>query len=156
MNVHYLRNHKVRGHVIRLLSLERNYLVGFRVRFGAVGLGGHVVLCWGCATLLRAINEVQLCPYQPNPSIYGITLSPKRGVCGKSGVAVTSARPWSDLPKPSASQCFAILPNKCEGRFLLHKRGCFLSYNKYRLTFRQCRWPRAFVGSSGKRWLCSA
>jgi hypothetical protein len=49
---------------IRLLSSERNCLVGFRVRFGAIGFGGHVVLCWGCATLPRTVNEAQLCRHQ--------------------------------------------------------------------------------------------
>jgi hypothetical protein len=54
------------GMRIRLLSSERNCLVGFRVRFGAIGFAGHVVLCWGCATPPRAVNEAQLCPHQPH------------------------------------------------------------------------------------------
>jgi hypothetical protein len=55
------------GMPIRLLSSERYCLVGFRVRFGAIGFGGHVVLCWGCATPPRAVNEAQLCPHQSHP-----------------------------------------------------------------------------------------
>jgi hypothetical protein len=42
LDVQDLGDYKVRGHAIRLFSLERNGLVGIRMRFVAIGFGGHI------------------------------------------------------------------------------------------------------------------
>jgi hypothetical protein len=117
LDVQDLGDYKVRGHAIRLFSLERNGLVGIRMRFVAIGFGGHIRV--GDVTCSYMDHGVRPClPISIRSRL-------RRGVSGTvSGFAVTSASSKNpvNLFIPSANQGFAILPNKREGRWL-HSMG---------------------------------
>jgi hypothetical protein len=68
VNFQNLGNDKVRRHAIWLFSLEWNFLVVVRMRFGAIGFGAHLVLLGRVCFLTWSTGSVLLAHFNTSRS----------------------------------------------------------------------------------------
>jgi hypothetical protein len=84
LDVQDLRDYKVRGHAIRLFSLERNRLIRVRMRFVAIGFRGHI----GVEDVCLFLHGPQVRPHLPISIriVLGGIPPPQRGFRNSLGV----------------------------------------------------------------------